>query len=236
MARARTIKPAFFTNEYLSELPYEARLLFIGLWTLADRNGRLEDRPKRIKGALFPFDSFDADNVLTMLADSPERFIVRYEVDGQRYIQITNFAKHQHVHMKESAGTIPAPGEYGASTVQEPDENQTDPSLILNPLVFNPIVYNPMDAPPDGDAPPTTTTKRFIKPTIDEVTAYCRERGNNIDAQHFIDYYNANGWRVGRNPMKCWKSAIHTWEKNAKGGAPPVGTALSTAKNYDEEF
>ena len=64
MARARNIKPSFFTNEDLVELSFETRLLFIGLWTLADRAGRLEDRPKRIKMAVFPADSVDVERSL----------------------------------------------------------------------------------------------------------------------------------------------------------------------------
>lgn len=56
--------------------------------------------------------------------------------------------------------------------------------------------------------------KKFIKPTLDEVKSYCLERNNKIDAQRFIDYYEANGWKVGRNSMKDWKAAIRTWEKN----------------------
>ena len=56
---------------------------------------------------------------------------------------------------------------------------------------------------------------RFTKPTIEEVQAYCRERGNSVDANRFIDYYEANGWKVGKNPMSDWRAAIRTWEKNA---------------------
>jgi len=56
---------------------------------------------------------------------------------------------------------------------------------------------------------------RFVKPTIEEVQAYCRERGNSVDANRFIDYYEANGWKVGKNPMSDWRAAIRTWEKNA---------------------
>ncbi|MEN6368064.1 MAG: helix-turn-helix domain-containing protein [Thermoguttaceae bacterium] len=56
--------------------------------------------------------------------------------------------------------------------------------------------------------------KRFCKPTIEDVQSYCRERGNGIDAQRWIDYYQANGWRVGKNPMRDWKAAIRTWERN----------------------
>lgn len=56
--------------------------------------------------------------------------------------------------------------------------------------------------------------KRFTPPTLEEVTAYCIERGNSVDAQHFIDYYTSNGWQVGKNKMKDWKAAIRTWERN----------------------
>ena len=56
--------------------------------------------------------------------------------------------------------------------------------------------------------------KRFSPPSLEEVKAYCLERGNGIDAQHFIDYYTANGWKVGKNPMKDWKATVRTWERN----------------------
>lgn len=57
-------------------------------------------------------------------------------------------------------------------------------------------------------------TKKFIKPTVEEIKNYCIERKNNIDAQRFYDYYSSNGWVVGKNPMKDWKAAIRTWERN----------------------
>lgn len=58
--------------------------------------------------------------------------------------------------------------------------------------------------------------KRFTPPTIDEVMEYCRERNNNVDAQRFVDYYTSNGWKVGKNPMKDWKAAVRTWERDSK--------------------
>ncbi len=64
MARIRTIKPQFFLNEELAELPAMVRLLFIGLWTQADREGRLLDRPKRLKAEIFPYDNFDVEKGL----------------------------------------------------------------------------------------------------------------------------------------------------------------------------
>jgi len=107
MARARNIKPAFFKNETLVELPVETRLLFIGLWTLADREGRLEDRPKRIKMEIYPADDFNVDSMLNQLCSGG--FILRYEVDGARYIEIINFVKHQDPHYREKASEIPPP-------------------------------------------------------------------------------------------------------------------------------
>ena len=62
--------------------------------------------------------------------------------------------------------------------------------------------------------------KRFTKPTLEEVQAYCRERNNNVDAQKWYDYYSSNGWKVGRSKMVDWKAAIRTWERGDSGGKP----------------
>lgn len=61
-----------------------------------------------------------------------------------------------------------------------------------------------------------STKKSFEKPTLEEVETYCKERKNNINAEKFIDYYDSNGWKVGKNSMKDWKAAIRTWEQNEK--------------------
>lgn len=110
MARTRNIKPAFFDNDILGGLPALTRLLFIGLWCIADRDGRLEDRPRRIKKTLLGYDDVnteETDGMLQQLADNG--FIVRYEVGGEAYIQIVNFSKHQNPHMHEKMSEIPPP-------------------------------------------------------------------------------------------------------------------------------
>ena len=56
--------------------------------------------------------------------------------------------------------------------------------------------------------------KTFSKPTLEEISAYCQERNNSVDAQRFFDYYEAKGWVVGKSPMKDWKAAVRTWERN----------------------
>lgn len=112
MARARNIKPGFFANEKLAECDPLARLLFAGLWCLADREGRLEDRPKRIRAEVLPYDVCDAEALLEQLKE--HGFILRYESCGSRYIQVLNFDKHQNPHMKEAKSSFPAPDGFGA--------------------------------------------------------------------------------------------------------------------------
>ncbi len=56
--------------------------------------------------------------------------------------------------------------------------------------------------------------KTFKKPSLEDVSSYCSDRANSVDPQRFIDYYESNGWKVGRNPMKCWKAAVRTWERS----------------------
>lgn len=66
----------------------------------------------------------------------------------------------------------------------------------------------------DSSASTTTKRKRFEKPTLSEIEQYCIERNNNINAEQFFDYYESNGWKVGKNSMKDWKAAVRTWERS----------------------
>lgn len=106
LARIRTIKPGFFKNEQLAELSFAHRLLFVGLWTQADREGRLEDRPRRLKAELFPYDDVDVSAMLQDMATA--ELIARYEVDGTSYIWIPKFLDHQRPHYSEPPSTYPA--------------------------------------------------------------------------------------------------------------------------------
>ena len=65
----------------------------------------------------------------------------------------------------------------------------------------------------------TIKSERFTRPTLEEVAAYCAERGNSVDPQRFIDYYTSKGWKVGNAPMKDWRAAVRTWERKDGTGA-----------------
>lgn len=161
MARARNLKPGFFANEDLAECSFAARLCFAGLWTLADKEGRLEDRPKRIKGELFRFDSVEVEPLLCEL--EAHKFLVRYQNEDGRFIQILAFKKHQTPHYSEKESVIKPPQlqEFCADDdddfcphldddFQEDSESApgVDPPLRpprnpLNPSSLNPSSLNP---------------------------------------------------------------------------------------------
>lgn len=120
MARSRNIKPAIMDNEGLADLEPLTRLLFVYLWMLADREGRLEDRPKRIAAQAFPYDrAADVDAMLVQLETAG--FILRYHVKGMAIIQIVNFLKHQTPHGTEKDSELP--DENGFLTVHKRTAN-----------------------------------------------------------------------------------------------------------------
>jgi len=186
MARARNIKPALWKNEDLAECSIWARFLFPGLWTLADREGRLEDRPKRIKAEVLPFDTVDVDPLLQELAQ--HSFIERYEVGGKRFIQVINFKKHQSPHYSESASVIPPPGLREIPAIKEAPLREdsgsrpvikrgSQPPDSLIPDSLNPSASNP--------APRSTEPRTAVKATrAGAIAGRLRAAGVQITPMH----------------------------------------------------
>ena len=81
--------------------------------------------------------------------------------------------------------------------------------------VYNIEGISPVDvAGFEGQISKPVKFKRFKKPTVQEVNEYCIERNNSVNPESFIDFYESNGWKVGKNPMKDWKACVRPWEKN----------------------
>lgn len=78
--------------------------------------------------------------------------------------------------------------------------------------------------------------ERFVPPTVEEVEAYCLERNNGIDAEAFVAFYDSKGWKVGKDPMKNWKSAVITWEKKRKAEHPMPDKPRPIAYNRFQNF
>ncbi len=110
MPRARNIKPGFFESEDPAKVGYPQRLLWIALWTLADREGRLECRPTTFKKYAFGFDIVSVEEVAKWVEDLHDAgLIILYPVGATRVIQVENFHKHQRPHYKDPASEFPAP-------------------------------------------------------------------------------------------------------------------------------
>ena len=96
------------------------------------------------------------------------------------------------------------------TTSKQPQNNQKQPEN-------NPISEEETETETEKDnlkVIQKEKTKVFQKPTFEEVEAYCKERDNAVDVARWFDYYTANGWKVGKNPMKDWRAAVRTWERS----------------------
>lgn len=198
MARARNIKPGFFKNYELADLGPVAQLLFAGLWCLADRKGRLEDKPRFIKAEVFPYYDADVNGELTQL----ERlgFVKRYMVRGLPFISIVNFLKHQSPHSTEKASELP--GEEEADTAEPLPVRTTEdnggltvdprkhnggnppdsliPDSLIHRLIDSPIPDSPIADSPIAEEPPLSLSSpaapKNDRDEIAEIFAYWQKR------------------------------------------------------------
>ena len=221
--RARNIKPGFLKNEDLAECEPLARLLFAGLWMRADREGRMQDRPKQIKADLLPYDDCDGESLIAQL--EKHGFVIRYEVDSVKYLQVTKFLEHQNPHVKEQPSRIPAPEKPSACIVQEPDKPGTCPEVAgLDSLI--PGFLEPPKAPAPSGAD-KQRKPRSGKRTISQIRAA-------LGPERIVWWENF--WRVypiqeGTNPamdaferlVKDHDTAVLVW-KGAKRYADKIAT------------
>ena len=237
MARSRNIKPGFFNNEYLAELDPLARILFEGLWCIADREGRLEDRPKKIKAAVLPYDDCDVDLFLDSLMNSSEQFIIRYSVGDKKYIQITNFHKHQNPHKNEAQSIIPPVPEgfqqqHHTSTVQALEYSNTNPadSLLLNP---DSLISDSLIDEEDDDARARGEIYRKFEQEFGRPLT-------PLESEQIISWYDDHPLEIiaealkqavvyGRVNLKYIDSILECWKKNN------IRTVREIAE-YQEEF
>lgn len=106
------------------------------------------------------------------------------------------------------------------TTVDDRSPKTPDSDLLITDLLNTEELNTGFESDSDSDSeippynPPKGKRKRFVKPTVEEVSEYCTERQNDIDPEEFVDFYESKGWKVGREPMKDWKACVRTWEKS----------------------
>ena len=152
--RARNIKPGFFENEKLAELPALTRILYIGLWCYADREGRFEWRPKRIKAVILPYDDCDIEEMLMSL--HAMTFIDMYETPSGKVGSIPKFKEHQNPHPHEAKSKLPEKCE--SNQCHEVSLHVSDMSVKCNADILIPdslipdsgLLDNKSGSQPDG--------------------------------------------------------------------------------------
>lgn len=214
--RARNIKPALFKNEVLGEADPLLTILFEGLWCMADREGKLEDRPKRIKAEIFPYRELPGINgeepgingYLTELQRLG--FLDRYSVGEVAIIKVLNFEKHQSPHKTEKASELPdKPLKTDSCEITELAPLNNESLTVRESLIPD----SGFLIPELGESPP-----KFKKPTRSEVYEAILEKGfpdqqARKESEKFVNYYESCGWVVGKSqkPMKSWGHALGNW-------------------------
>lgn len=227
--RIRSLKPGFFTNEELAELPFEARLLFQGLWCLSDSHGRFEWRPKRIKAEIFPYDDKGSDGEVLDTSQllhslSLLGFIFKYVVNGVEYGCIPTFRKHQNLSGKEFKAAPKFPSPQGGTT-SEDNGNFPDTSQLLQEQGVRSkeqgVILESGDSTPVSSFSESEVTDLC---TLEEWLKFAESIGYDLDdARRAYNNYSRDGWtrdgkRKGeRIPIKNWKAACRTcfdlWKK-----------------------
>lgn len=241
--RARNIKPGFFKNEELAECSTWARLMFPGLWMMADREGKLENRPKRIKAEIFPFDNVDVSALVYEL--EAHGLIKTYTIEGCAYIWIIKFCEHQRPHQNEVASVIPnyISTDEALATKVESACDQGAKHFALNPsppsLTPESIKSPP---PPVGGvevSKPKRERIRFTPPTVSEVSEYVLSRQSTVDPDAFVAFYESKGWMIGKNRVKDWKACVRTWEANDKKRGvtkPAIDTSWHAYREWSTRY
>jgi len=162
MARTRHVKPEFFLSEELAQLGRSGRLFYIGLWTLCDRDGRVEVRPAKMKAQIFPYDvDFTPETVMrTIAALAALKKVTVYDVEGKLYLDCPSIPEHQWMHNSEKSKNLPAPSN---GNILKPEEIlQATPRSNGKSTVQEPLLSRTAPVPPpepEGCAKKATTTE-----------------------------------------------------------------------------
>lgn len=98
---------------------------------------------------------------------------------------------------------------------------KADPSVIIRINNGAEEIERPLQNPEPEEKP---KRKNFVKPTVEEIAAYCKEKNYNVNAQQFFNYYESNGWKIGRNAMKSWQAAVQNWNTRNKANNKAADT------------
>ena len=218
MAERRMFAKSIVLSDAFLDMPMSARCLYFTLGMLADDDGFVGN-PKSIMRQC----GASQDDMAVLLQ---KRYILGFEtgVIVIKHWRMNNYLqndRHKDTTYLEELSTLTL-DKKGAYT-------EADKPMYTECIQ---TVYTGKDS---IDKVSKDNKGRFTPPTVEEVKAYCLERGNNVDAESFVSFYESKGWLIGKNKMKDWKAAVRTWERSRKAEAktekPKFGDY--TQREYD---
>lgn len=231
MAERRMFAKSIIDSDAFLDMPLSSQALYLHLSMRADDDGFINN-PKRIQRMIGCAD----DDLKLLIAKS---FIIPFDSGVvvikhwriNNYIQKDRYTPTNYVDEKAQLQVK----ENGSYTQCIQNGYNLDTQVSIGKVSIGKVRLDNNNACTHEAIPaPTSTSKRFIIPTLDEVQSYCKERHNNINAQHFIDFYASKGWKVGNQPMKDWKACVRTWE-NQRILADKTHTSNFKERDYSKE-
>lgn len=233
MARKRIIDPNIWESEDFSSLSMLGKVLFIGLFSIADDEGRGKANPVYIRSKLFPYTAEEVRlaDIKTALSEIAHRMSVTfYTVNGAQYYALTHWENWQKID-RPTPSTIPDPKE-GEAIIDDStnarrvlDERSTSPRRVLDEgssLIEKNRKEENKNRTEESERTPAT---------VEDVIAYSRTLDKSVpenECHAFFDHFSSNGWRVsGKTPMKDWKASFRYWVRNIGAFAPK-----NTTQNY----
>lgn len=221
MAERRMFAKTIIDSDAFLDMPMSARLLYYDLSMRADDDG-FNNSPKKVMRTI----GATTDDMNILIA---RKFIIPFE---NGVVVIKHWRIHNYIR-KDTYNETPYKEQ---KAMLEFDENKAyrvkkDDCLLSvdDPLTQDRLGKDRLGKDSIDNIEPT---KRFKKPTIEEIQAYCDERKNGIDAERFYDYYESKGWKVGKAPMKDWKASVRTWERN--NGITKGNIKQTSGFDYDQ--
>lgn len=214
MAQKRMFSLSVIDTDKFLEMPISSRLLYYELGMRADDDGFVDNWKK-----ILLFTGLKEDDMKVLIAKS---FIIPFEsgVIVIRHWRMNNYLQNDRtkptIHQEELKQlSVDKNNVYTLDTgcIHSIDKNSIDKYSIEEKEIYK------------------EKETKFKKPTLEEVETYCKERGNQVNAERFIDFYESKGWKVGKEPMKDWKACIRTWERKDK-----VVTPNWVGKTYEQDI
>ena len=211
MAERRMFAKTIVLSDAFLDMPLSARALYMTLGMVADDDGFVNN-PKSIMRQC----GASVDDINILLA---KRFILAFDsgVIVIKHWRINNYLRsdrYQETKYIEEKSQLVVE-ENGSYTVGIPGGIPTGIPSSGTPSIGKDRIGK------DSIDMESKSAKRFVPPTLDEVSAYCKERNNHINPAKFIAFYESKGWMVGKNKMKDWKAAIRNWEQRDSTPTPP---------------